>query len=165
MRIAEVEGPVHIDVAIDRIREHYGMARARQVSRDQVRRVLEEVARKRQLTVWRERASTRQSPGSMSEQFFDVLDPVVNARRPYSESSPRRTITQIASAEIEQGLVLVARVMFGASRDELVRETARQFWYDRTGPDIAARVNDCIDAMIGDGRLIESFEMLTPPEP
>jgi very-short-patch-repair endonuclease/DNA polymerase III delta prime subunit len=164
MRVAEVEGPVHIDVAIERIREHYGMARARQASRDQVRRVLEDMGKRKQLTVWRERASTRQGPASESECFFDVLEPVVTPRRPYAASSARRSITQISCAEIEQGLELVARAMFGASPDELVRETARQFWYDRTGPDIAARIQGCIETMTGDGRLIESFGMLTAPE-
>lgn len=161
-RIAEVEGPVHIDIAIERIREHYGMSRARQASRDQVRRALEDLGKKKQLTIWREHASRRQGT-SKSEVFFDVLDPVVTPRRPYSTSSPRRIVTQISCREIEAGLKLVARAMFGASQEELLRETARQFWYDRTGPDIAARINECIAAMIADGRLVESFGMLSAP--
>jgi hypothetical protein len=158
-RIAEVEGPVHVDVAIDRIREHYGMSRARQASRDQVKRVVEGMRRADKLRLVIEPASSRQA--SATELFLSTPSTVVYARRPNADVEQRRAISQISFAEIELGLTLVVRATYGGRRDELLRETARQFGYDRTGPDIAARIGDCLDRMVESGSLVESFGMYT----
>jgi very-short-patch-repair endonuclease len=165
LRIAEVEGPVHVEVAIERIREHYGMARARQASRDRVRRAVEELGKKNSLVLERERGGARRGvPQSPPELFFSLPGCEPAPRRPDDGALGRRLIGQIPRAEIERGLELVTRALYGATSEDLLRETARQFWYDRTGPDISARINLCIKAMMKDRRLIETFGMLTAPE-
>lgn len=165
LRIAEVEGPVHIDVAIERIREHYGMARARQASRDRVRRAVEKLGKKGSLVLEHERgAAPAGFPQPPPELFVSLPGCEPEPRRPDEGTPGRRMIGQISRGEIERAVLLVARALYGATSNDLVHETARQFWYDRTGPDISARINLCIKAMIKSGQLKGSFGMLAARE-
>ena len=165
LRIAEAEGPVHIDVAVDRIREHYRMARARGPSRDRVRRAVEDLGQQKRLVLERDsRAARRGSPASPPELFFSLPGRDPEPRRPDERTPGRRVIGHISRTEIERALQLVARALYGATSDDLLHETARQFGYDRAGPDISARISLCIRAMIRGRRLVRTFDMLTAPE-
>lgn len=155
LRIAEVEGPVHTDVAIDRIRQHYGMGKARQPSRDRVLSAVRTLARQTKLQIEKDSGS--------NDIFFALLETAPFPRRSGSRSGSRRPINHIALSEIEVGLERAASALHGATRDELIEETARQFGYDRTGHHIAQRLGIAITSLVASGRLVESFGMLRLP--
>ena len=104
------------------------------------------------------------SPASPPELFFSLPGCDPEPRRPAVGTPSRRLIGNISRTEIECAIQLVARALYGATSDDLLHETARQFGYDRTGPDISARINLCIRAMIRGRRLVRTFGMLTAPE-
>lgn len=81
--------------------------------------------------------------------------------RPTPRRDQSRAIDHVAADELKAGIALVARQVFGATREELVNETARQFGWMRTGRKIRARIESAIDEMIGEDRLLKRGSLLT----
>ena len=71
-----------------------------------------------------------------------------------------RSIDHIADAELDEVVLLITRKTFGAAKPDLVRETARQFGYRRTGRDIKGRLDERIERLLEDGRLSPRGDML-----
>ena len=82
-----------------------------------------------------------------------------------TDSGAARLIETIAAAELRAGLARVLEVSYGASRDELIAETARQFGYLRTSGQIAARLGAAVDHLIASGVATDSFGQIALREP
>jgi len=156
-RAIQVEQPVHFDTIVERIREHYGMARAREASRDQVWQKLKQAIGEDRFTIV--------EGGSQSDAFIATSTPTqVRPRRPAGSVGDKpRPIDKISISEIKPGLVAVATVLYGCTRDELITETARQFGFDRTGSAIKMRLNHAIDQALEEGSLVQTNDMVTVP--
>jgi predicted nucleic acid-binding protein len=89
----------------------------------------------------------------------ESTDPV-QPRAPQSDDS-RRRVEHIALAELKAGVLVCAELLYGAGRDDLISETARQFGFRRTGKDIASRIGKAIDQLLQAGKLAGDAEMLT----
>lgn len=123
-RIIETEGPVHVDLLVQRAREAWGVARAGNRIRDNVRQVAQTLVRSGLVT----------SGGS----FFDLAEGnVLKARRPAPGDTPRR-ISYIAPAERHLALCELAAECPGMSEDELVKQACDFFGWQRIGKDIRA---------------------------
>ncbi|WP_244258041.1 DUF3320 domain-containing protein [Streptomyces sp. Tu 2975] len=123
-RIIETEGPVHEDLLVQRAREAWGVARAGNRIRDNVRQVAQTLVRSGLVT----------SGGS----FFDLAEgSVLKARRPAPGDTPRK-ISYIAPAERHLALCELAAECPGMSEDELVKQTCDFFGWQRIGKDIRA---------------------------
>jgi len=139
-KIAEVEGPVHVDVLVERIREHYSLGRIRGSARDNVSNAID-VAR---------------SAGAikMGGMFVWLTDEQLQRvpRTPVDGD-----IEHVPPTEIKNLAVAVVSQQFGLPRPALVIEVARQLGFARTGERIAQAIDRAIGELISEGKLSESF--------
>ena len=152
LEVARVEGLVHFDVLIDRLRTRYDMSRARQASRQRVWSSVKRCVETGLLLL--------EEGNTAEDSFLSLPDCDSTIPRRSIADARRRVVTQISTAELQSGVDRIVRVLFGASREELIRETSRQFGYERAGEDIHARIGETIDRMLADGRLVPSFDTL-----
>ena len=87
-----------------------------------------------------------------SARFLRVAGDAQQVRPRYGGS---RKIDRVSDAELDAGLLAVARATFGAEPDDLVCMTARQFGYGHAGANIAARLEQRIDDLLESGSLTE----------
>lgn len=152
LKIAEVEGPVHFEVIMECLRGHYYQHRAGSVMRDRVSRALASLHSRGDIDL-----VVRDSP---ADAFVSLPGGEVVPRSPTDEGY-RREIREISPAELQVGIKIVLRSLFGASRDDTIREITVQFGYARTGPDIRDAMEGAIDALLATGELVEQFESLS----
>ena len=142
-QIAEVEGPVHKDVVIERIRQCYEVGHVRGSTRDNVERTIRRA----------------QSDGVVSGDGTFVWLRDDQLRR-----EPRRpvdgNIAHVPPTEIKAVALAVARVAFGVPRRDLVVEVARRLGFNRTGGRIAEVLDNAIGELLKDGELVDSFGMV-----
>ncbi|MFC8916208.1 DUF3320 domain-containing protein [Streptomyces sp. NPDC057116] len=131
-QVIEVEGPVHEDLLVQRAREAWGVARAGNRIRENVRTVARDLVRAGKATALGE--------------FYDVQGRNgLRARRPDTAGAVRK-ITHIAPAERRLALCEVAAECPGMSQDELIRQVGEYFGWRRVGRDI----RDCLEADIAE---------------
>ena len=133
--IIDVEQPVHIDTIIDRVRDTYGAPRAGKRIRDRVEQAIERIL------------------GRPRESTLQFLEHTKSLEQPRPRRDAKRPIDRVAGPEIDAALLLVAKVSFGIEQGELVRETARQFGWRRTGQEIERRLNDGVERLLQQERL------------
>ncbi len=137
-----VEQPVHIDTIIDRVRTTYGAPRAGKQIRNRIEQAIDHL-------LSRPRDKTRNF--LVNAQTDGQIRPRRDANRP---------INRIAPSEIDLGLLLVAQASYGIEQAELVRETARQFGWRRTGQLISRELSEGIERLLQSGRLSLRANML-----
>jgi very-short-patch-repair endonuclease len=146
--IVQTEGPVHVDIVVERIRHYYGLGRVRGATREHLMSAIERAARsglvkKQGDFIWSNYAQLAQPP------------------RASGSGAAARSIEQIHPDELKQALLLTVASIFGGSRDDVVSQTARNLGYQRTGPSIKQVLETAIDQMLESGDLVESFGMIT----
>ncbi len=142
--IVELEYPVHIDVIEDRLRPVLG-----------VRRIGSQIGQHIDYAV---RKATSDSAIRRDGRFLWLAGGRETMVCP--RYNPERTIEQVADAELDAGILLVAEKTFGAPEVEIVRETARQFGWRRVGKNIEATISQRIRSLLENGRLVLRGEML-----
>ena len=143
--IVAAEQPVHVETVIERLRTAFGLGRAGKRIREHIGQAVDRAVAD---------ASVRYDDGNA----FLQLPGGESLEHPRQAAG--RPIGQIANAELDLGLMIVAHRTFGSPRDDLVRETARQFGYRRTGRDIAGKLDERIESLLGSGRLLQRRDML-----
>ncbi|MFD8079212.1 DUF3320 domain-containing protein [Streptomyces sp. NPDC059718] len=145
--IVETEGPIHEDLLVQRAREAWGVARAGNRIRDNVREVVRVLARTGRISV---RAGFLNLTGRE--------DP--KARYPDGEEAPRKAL-HIAPAERQLALYELSAECPGMSRDELVRVTCEFFGWRRAGRDIRSCLEGDIADLYGQGKFVGSEGRIT----
>ena len=140
--IISVEQPVHIDTVIDRVRAIYGAPRRGKRIRERVEQAIERILN-------RPRDRTR---------HFLVHTQDVGHLRPRRDA--KRPIDRVAPSEIDEGLLIVAKASYGIEQADLIRETARQFGWRRTGQHIDRGLSGGIERLLKAGRLTLQANML-----
>ena len=140
--IINAEQPVHIKTIIDRVRDTYGAPRAGKRIQERVELAIERIL---------DRPRDRTTQFLERTQSLEQLRPRREARRP---------IDRVAGPEIDEALLLVAKVSFGIEQGDLVRETARQFGWRRTGQEIERRLNEGVERLLKARRLLMQGSML-----
>ncbi len=144
-RLVEVEGPIHMDLLIQRIRDLYGYDRARKQLRKEIVRAVAWAVLDGEICY---------AAGAESSEFLMPINAVsIRPRRPIDGNKPRNVL-HIALNELKEGTLVTVKNMYGASsREELIAETAKQFGYKRTGAVIEKRIGQAVDELIEEGRL------------
>jgi very-short-patch-repair endonuclease len=142
-QVAKVEGPVHKDVVIERIRQCYGLGRVRGSTRENVERVIQ-VAQSR---------GTVRGDGTFIWVENDQL-----SRAPRGPVDGN--IEHIPLSELRKVVVATARVMFGVSRHDLINEVARKLGNKKTGGRILEVLDRVVQEMLNQGQLVERFSMI-----
>ena len=145
--IADVEGPVHQDVVIDRIRQCYGLGRVRGSTREHVERAID-IAR-RDLRVQGDGLFIWLRDDQILREPRKPVDVNIEHYPPYA-----------------LGMIVIrtAKIMFGAARRDLLIESARTLGFSRTGGRIAEVIDSVIQGLLDEGRLGESFGNIHPTD-
>lgn len=139
-QVVEAEGPIHEDLLVQRAREAWGVGRAGNRIRDNVREVA--------------RALVRSGLVSSNGAFFDAeRHGALRARHPEDGEAVRK-VTHIAPAERYVALYELAAECPGMSEDELIKQACEFFGWRRTGKDI----RDCLAGDIAELRRLGRLE-------
>jgi very-short-patch-repair endonuclease len=153
--VVETEGPVHVELVIERIREHYGLGRAGRVVREAVLAGISAAVRLRAVA-WLPASGA----GKGTDEFLIARpDCTIKPRGAMADGTVRK-IEQISNQEIEAVIVQVVNAMVGASREETVISAARALGYARTGNHVESRMNDAVDRLLARHILKDSIGSL-----
>lgn len=130
-QVVALEGPVHFDEIVARIRDAWGRGRAGVRIRDAVKRALQ--------------VSVRQGRIVHDHDFYAMPGaPILVRDRSVAASSTLRRPEAIPPAEIETALVSVVSRNFGATEDQAVQAVSRAFGVKST----SAQLKDAITAIL-----------------
>lgn len=143
--VAKVEGPVHPDIVMERIRERYAVSSLRGSTRAGVEDALQLAVKENRIRLkdgffYAESDQLSREPRSLVDNNIDHAPP----------SELRTLIIRVADA-------------FRGPRDQLVAETAKALGFTRTGQRIVERLNNLIDALLSEERLEESGGIIRAP--
>ena len=155
-RVLEVEGPVHRDLIVERVRMRYELRRAGKPEQERIDNELRSGAAGR-------RGEAASSASDGPEVFWTVRDRPARPRRPAAGNAPRK-IGHLADSELEAGVLLVAEKCFGAGLDDLVTQTAREFGFRRAGVEIRKLLSSVVRRLHRQGRLVQSGEAFVIPK-
>ena len=158
LAVVKVEGPVHRDVIIERIRVREGIGRVRGSRRDLIYNVMNELSNNGELLWLPERSDDGVLCFLATSERWELICP----RAPHDEY--RRDIEHISIDELKLGALACAHTLYGSSFDDLIRYTARCFGYSRIGPNVRNRIGLAIDNLKKDGKLTGDLDMLTPAD-
>lgn len=145
--VVNVEGPVHVDVVVERIRRHYRLQRAGSRVRDAVLEGIKEAVR-RGTVMW------LVSTGRRSDFLVTSMDRALEPRGPLPDGTIR-DIDYVSEQEIESAVVRIVRAVVGATKGEVITATARAFGYIRTGEHVEERMGAAVDRLLTAGTLVE----------
>ena len=133
-QVVSVEGPVHFDEIVARIRDAWGVGRAGSRIREAVRRAVE--------------LSSRQGRVVVRHGFYTVPGAPITVRDRSDTSSPTlRRPEVLPPGEIEKALVDVASRNFGATKEQAVQAVSRALGIKST----SAQVKDVILEVLAQG--------------
>ena len=95
-------------------------------------------------------------PGSEPSRYKDFREPLPGQQRP---------LTAVPYEELRNAMVEVARDSHGASREAIIRETARLFGISRLASVARPRLEAALTAAVSEGRLLLRDETITAPGP
>ncbi|MFH1023654.1 MAG: DUF3320 domain-containing protein [Planctomycetota bacterium] len=148
--VVKVEGPVHVDIVVERIRRHYRFGRAGRLVRDAVLAGLK-VALRRGTVLW---LPLLVSNKQRSDFLVVAADLEIVPRGPLQDGTVR-DIDHLCDDEIEVAVVRVVRAMVGATKNEVVTTTARALGYARISDHIEKRICKSVDRLIETRKLVE----------
>ncbi|MFQ6025903.1 MAG: DUF3320 domain-containing protein [Dehalococcoidia bacterium] len=143
IHIAEVEGPVHREVVIERLRQRYGLGRVRGSTRDHVEHAISLAQHNARVLgdgtfIWLSDDQLRREPRAPVDGDIEHVPPV----------------------ELMAIVLSTARAVFGAPRRELVIETARRLGFSRTSGRITEVLDRIVQGLLDEEKLTESFGMI-----
>ena len=143
IEVVQVEGPVHRELVLDRLRECYYPARLTSNVKYRIAVLINgEVQR-----------GSIQETGEFLWTYPDQL-----AQRP--RTCGDRHIEQIPPTELNQVVIDTAKALFGSPRTELAGEVARRYGFSRTGTKIASAINVSVQQLLDSGQLVEEFDKI-----
>lgn len=141
--VAEVEGPVHISLIHQRLRDAWGIGRiGAKISEniDKAIRAAKDVTRR--------------------DDFIDLANRPSDRVRTPGDSQARKA-DQIANSELAMAVRLLLRDAGVTPRNELINATARLFGWSRTGPDIKSRMDTVIGNLLAENAIAEAEGQLS----
>ncbi|HYY81071.1 MAG TPA: DUF3320 domain-containing protein [Actinomycetes bacterium] len=133
-QIAAIEGPVHLDVILQRLRVSWNIGRVGPRIRANIEAAIG-------------LANVVRVGGFVTVPERDGAA----VRTPVAECA--RTVEQVADAELAAALLQLVQASAGVTHDDLTSAVARLYGWNRRGPDINARLNRLISDLVADGKL------------
>lgn len=145
-----IEGPVHVDEVVDRIKEAWGLKRAG---------VRIQAAVEAAIAV-----SVKTGRLNQDANFLTIPGAGVNVRdRSDSASLTLKRAEMLPPAEIRVAVLDVVRTNFGASRDQVVTAVSRALGIKSTSAQVKTVILCAIDDAVGNGQLIDQLGILMIP--
>ena len=145
-QIVDVEGPIHIDEIVARIRTLWGLARAG----SRIRAAVERAAL----------AASEQGVVQGGPFYIAPERKVVVRDRSAVNSVTLRKPDMLPPAEVRQAIVDVIRANYGAGRLDLVQSVSREFGFVATSAQLRAAIESMVDQMITGGDLVQRTDIL-----
>ena len=150
VEVVEVEGPIEDELLLRRVREAWGeVGRAGSRIRDAFKEALESL---------RLRGLVSRIEASYTYARASQLQVV---RVPGGNQLAARSATQVSSTEAKLAVQHIIDDARRVGRDELTSEVSRLFGWNRRGADIATALNGAVDALVGEGLIVEDEGFLT----
>lgn len=153
--VVAVEGPVHIDLVVERVRSHFGLQRSGNLVQNAVMRGVKAAVKSGTVT-WLPLADTIDKLSRFLVLAIDTLP----KPRSVSDIGTVRDIDEISDQEIDAGLFQVLRMMVGGPREEVTKATARAFGFGRNGQHVDERLNSAIVRLLASNKLINHMGSL-----
>lgn len=149
IRVVEMEGPIHLDEIVTRLRVLWGLGRAGSRVRAAVERAV---------------STARQQEKIVGGPFYELPGQELRVRdRSKAQSTTLRKPEMLPPTEIEDAALNIVRTNYGASRTELTQALARTFGFAATSAQLRATLGKQIDKMIDAGQLVQQGEVLALP--
>lgn len=148
-KVVEVEGPVHIDEVIDRIRDAWGLKRAGGRIQSAVERAVDHCVRMMRLA---KDGDFLSMPGT---------EPMVRDRS-VTRSPNLRKADMLPPSELRVAIVATVRDHYGAARDQIVPAVSRAVGIKVTSALVKDAILQVVDAAIADGTLTEQGDLVVP---
>ncbi|MEJ1968691.1 MAG: DUF3320 domain-containing protein [Rhizomicrobium sp.] len=141
VRIVDLEGPIHIDEIVQRVRILWGLGRAGARIRSTVERAVGIACRQGLLK---------------GEEFlaYPGREARIRDRSEVASLSLRRP-EHLPPAEIDQAIMKLVAVNFGAGRDSLLIGTSRLFGFAAMSAQLRAALEARLEVLLCDGKLSE----------
>lgn len=146
MKIAEAEGPIHLEDVFERLREVFGLGRLSSKFRERTYSAVEYLKKE-------ERLSMSKDTQKVANFIWRGDESTKRPRRAPSGEAVRK-IERIAITEIRAGILIVVRELGSVQEDELLREVARQFGYSRITGEILDRIEKIFRKILRQGDLV-----------
>jgi very-short-patch-repair endonuclease len=145
--VVAVEGPVHIDEVIERIRSAWGLKRAG----GRIQQAIEDAAK----------VAVGNGKVTREGDFLAVLDVDVIVRdRSLAISTTLRRADRLPPAEIAVAILDIVRGNFGATRDQIVQAVSRAVGNKATSSTVREMIEGEINRVAEEGRLVEQAGLL-----
>jgi very-short-patch-repair endonuclease len=146
-QVIGIEGPVHIDEIIDRIRDAWALKRAGTRIQSAIERAID--------------VSVRMQRVVKQGDFLSLPDQEVKVRDRSATRSPTlRRAEMLPPAELQVAAVRVVRENLGATRDQVVQAVSRALGIKSTSAQVKAAILDAVEAEVRDGRLAAQHDLL-----
>jgi hypothetical protein len=142
-QLVQVEGPIHRDLVIDRLKELHGVARAGSNIQSNIERALRSAQRSRGI------ANESKSPF-----YFVAAHKLESFRVPMD--SFRRPIEQIASSELSLAILYLVEDQFGVFEESLPAAVARLFGIERLRAESSALIEAVVQDLVAGNLLRRS---------
>lgn len=141
--LVETEGPVHIELIHERVRDWWGIGR-----------VGANIRRNIDLAI-------SQAPVTREGDFVDQPGRPINRVRTPGQHGVVRKGEHIHIDEIALAVELLVRDVGAAERSEIVQQIARIFGWARTGALVDRRINEAVNRTVATGRIVAEADRLT----
>jgi very-short-patch-repair endonuclease len=132
--IATVEGPVHIDVVLQRLREAWNIGRIGSNIRTNIN------------------SAIKLAHVVRDDDFIDVPGRTVASVRVPAHDFQRK-VEQVADSELDMAITSLVRSGGTVNQDDVMTATARIYGWNRRGPEITARLTGVIKRLLANGTL------------
>lgn len=141
--LATFEGPIHLDVAYERLRAWWGVGRVGAKIRANIDRAI------------------NLAPIVRNGDFLDAPNRTVDRVRVPANGVNRR-VEHVPIEELALATALLVKDVGAASRAEIVQQVSRTFGWARQGVVVERRVNEAVDRALNDEQIVERNGTLSP---
>jgi very-short-patch-repair endonuclease len=148
VNIVKDEGPIHVDVALERVKELAGVARAGSNIQNNFKTAVKLAIRNGEIEHTKEEKGFLHKAGRKFTTFRTPSDGV------------KRRLDQISKIEISNAVNYLIKDQFGLAYDNAVQSIKHLFDINRIDPEEGDRIKDVIDVMIASGSIVKHGPLL-----
>ncbi|MBL9150441.1 MAG: DUF3320 domain-containing protein [Phycisphaerae bacterium] len=146
-KVVAIEGPIHVDEVVVRIRTFWNLARSGRLIYESVVRGIDAALAERRV--------------ARDGDFLSIPGAAVRVRnRSAVGSSSLRDAEMLPPAEIAMAIVTALEASHAATEADVVTAVARALGFKSTGESLRTRITDAIRRLVGDGRVQSENGML-----